>query len=82
MLSPSRSSLLRFSSLVRRLGFETCVRIPVCGHVIVFGVRGDTADEIIGDPGFALAGFIARGSSNEFLGFLNEFMWINTENFC
>lgn len=51
-------------------------------YSIVFGVRGDTADEIIGDPGFALAGFIARGSSNEFLGFLNEFMWINTENFC
>ena len=65
MLSPSRSSLLRFSSLVRRLGLETCVRIPVCGHVIVFGVRGDTVDEIIGDLELALAGVGAGGLAAE-----------------
>lgn len=61
MLSPSRSSLLRFSSLVRRLGFEACVRIRVGGHVIVFGVCGDTVDEIIGDLVLALAVFADAG---------------------
>lgn len=61
MLSPSRSSLLRLSSLVRRLGFEARVRIPVGGHVIVFGVRGDTLDEIIGDLFLALAVFVDAG---------------------
>ena len=69
-------------SVIRRLAFHVTILIYVGGHVIVFGVRGDTVDEIIGDLGLALASFIARGSSNEFLGFLNEFMWINTENFC
>lgn len=69
-------------SVIRRLAFHVTILIYVCGHVIVFGVRGDTVDEIIGDLGLALAGLIARGSSDEFLGFLNEFMWINTENFC
>lgn len=69
-------------SVIRRLAFHVTILIYVGGHVIVFGVRGDTVDEIIGDLRLALASFIARGSSNEFLGFLNEFMWINTENFC
>lgn len=54
----------------------------VGGHVIVFGVCGDTVDETIGNLGLALASFIARGSGDEFLSFLDEFMWINTENFC
>lgn len=69
-------------SVIRRLAFHVTILIYVGGHVIVFGVCGDTVDEIIGDLRLALASFIARGSSNEFLGFLNEFMWINTENFC
>ena len=69
-------------SVIRRLAFHVTILIYVGGHVIVFGVCGDTVDEVIGDLGLALAGLIARGSSDEFLGFLNEFMWINTENFC
>ena len=44
---------------------STCVRIPVGGHVIVFGVRGDTVDEIIGDLGFALAGLVGAGGLND-----------------
>lgn len=70
-------------SIIRRLAFHVTILIYVRGHVIVLGVRGDTVDEVIRDPGLALAGFVdTGGSSNEFLGFLNEFMWINTENFC
>lgn len=45
-------------SVIRRLAFHVTILIYVRGHVIVFGVRGDTADEIIGDPGFALAGLV------------------------
>jgi hypothetical protein len=48
-------------SLVGRFGFEACVRIRVGGHVIVFGVRGDTVDEIIGDLVLALAVFVDAG---------------------
>lgn len=47
--------------LIGSLGLETRVRIPVCGHVIVFGVRGDTVDEIIGDLRLALAVFVDAG---------------------
>lgn len=48
-------------SLVRRLGFEACVRILVRGHVIVLWMRGDTVDEIIGDLFLALAVFVDAG---------------------
>lgn len=43
-------------SVIRRLAFHVTILIYVGGHVIVFGVCGDTVDEIIGDSGFALAG--------------------------
>lgn len=48
-------------SVIRRLAFHVMILIYVCGHVIVFGVRGDTVDEIIRDSGFALAGLVGTG---------------------
>lgn len=42
-------------SLIRRLGLETRVLVMIRGHVIVFGVRGDTINQVIRDSRFALA---------------------------
>lgn len=52
-------------SVIRRLAFHVTILIYVGGHVIVFGVCGDTVDEIIGDPGFALAGLVSAGCLND-----------------
>lgn len=52
-------------SVVRRLAFHVTILIYVCGHVIVFGVRGDTVDEIIGDLVLALADFVGAGGVND-----------------
>jgi len=49
------------NSISWSFGFEACVRIRVGGHVIVFRVRGDTVDEIIGDLVLALAVFVDAG---------------------
>lgn len=43
-------------SIVRRFGFEACVRIPVGGHVIVLRMRGDAIHQVIRDLELALAG--------------------------
>lgn len=51
-------------SVIRRLAFHVTILIYVGGHVIVFGVRGDTADEIIRDLVLALAGLVSAGCLN------------------
>lgn len=52
-------------SVIRRLAFHVTILIYVGGHVIVFGVRGDTVDEIIGDLVLALAGLVGAGCLND-----------------
>lgn len=45
-------------SVIRRLAFHVTILIYVGCHVIVFGVRGDTVDEIIRDLRLALADLV------------------------
>lgn len=52
-------------SVIRRLAFHVTILIYVGGHVIVFGVRGDTVDEIIRDLVLALAGLVSAGCLND-----------------
>lgn len=68
-------------SVIRRLAFHVTILIYVGGHVVVFGVRGDTVDEIIGNLRLALAGLCAVSTVDKFFSLFNEFMWIDSEDF-
>lgn len=68
-------------SVIRRLAFHVTILIYVGGHVIVFGVRGDTVNQLIRDPKLALAGLCAVSTVDKFFSLFNEFMWIDSEDF-
>ena len=68
-------------SVIRRLAFHVTILIYVGGHVIVFGVRGDTVNQLIRDPKLALAGLRAVSTVDKFFSLFNEFMWIDSEDF-